>query len=88
MNKQELIKRYNNFLKKEKLTNEQAWVGSGGTLLLLGLRSSTQDIDIGLPKDIFDKIRTRGLPEHIFNDDTIVIEYDDVTDLLIDHGHE
>ena len=88
MNKQELIKRYNNFLKKEKLTNEQAWVGSGGTLLLLGLRDSTQDIDLGVPKDIFDKIRTRGLPEHIFNDDTIVIEYDDVTDLLIDHGHE
>ena len=88
MDKKELTKRYNEFLKKEKLTNKQAWVGAGGTLLLLDLRSSTQDIDLGVPKDIFDKIRSRGLPEHIFNGDTIVIEYDEVIDLHIDHGYE
>jgi hypothetical protein len=69
------------FLKKENLKPKEVWVGSGGTLLMYGLREYTSDIDIDLNKVLFDKFKKRKLPTHIFNGDTLVIEYDDFIDL-------
>lgn len=88
MDKEEFIREYNNFLEEQNLTNEQAWVGAGGTLLLLGLRETTQDIDMGVSKPIFDNIRKKHYPEYKLQDGTIVIKYNRVIDLHLDHGYE
>ena len=89
MDKKELIKRYNEFLKKENLTNQEAWVGSGGTLLLLGIREETNDIDLGVSKDKFKEIRSRNqYKEKTLDDGTVVVAYDSHIDLHLDHGYE
>lgn len=67
MNKQELIKQYGEFLSAHNLTPDQAVVGAGGALCVLGLRGETRDIDIDVPEDIFQRFLNMGLPTHFFN---------------------
>lgn len=81
MNKQQFIKRYQEFLKKEKLTIDDAWIGAGGTLLLLGLKQETNDIDMGVSTELFNKFKKRNYKTHIFNGDTLVIEYNEYIDI-------
>lgn len=66
MNKQELINQYGEFLATYNLTPDQAVVGAGGALCLLGLRDETRDIDIDIPEDIFQRFLDMGLPTHVF----------------------
>ena len=56
MTRDELIKYYNNFLKFERLTNQDAIVGAGGAMVMLGLRESTEDIDMDVPEMVFHRI--------------------------------
>lgn len=66
MNKQELINQYGEFLTDYSLTPNQAVVGAGGVLCLLGLRDETRDIDVDVPEDIFQRFLDIGLPTHVF----------------------
>lgn len=57
MNKKELIKRYKALLEAFKLTPLDVHVSAGGAMLLHGLREETEDIDIGMTKEVFWAIR-------------------------------
>lgn len=81
MDKAEFKQRYFEFLKKENLRPEEALVGSGGTLLMYGLRKETQDIDMDLDRKKFLEFKKRGYKTHIFNDTVLVIEYDAFIDI-------
>lgn len=81
MDKAEFKQRYFEFLEKEKLKPEEALVGSGGTLLMYGLRKETQDIDMDLDRKKFLEFKKRGYKTHIFNDTVLVIEYDSFIDI-------
>jgi hypothetical protein len=59
MNRDEFIKRYFNFLVETGLSSNQVRVGSGGVLLLLNLRSSTQDLDLELTSEVYRDLVSR-----------------------------
>ena len=59
MNKDEFIKRYYNFLMETGLNSNQVRVGSGGVLLLLNLRNSTQDLDLELTFEVYRDLVSR-----------------------------
>lgn len=48
--------KYHNFLKEANVNAKQARVDAGGVLLLLGLRTETQDIDLTVPWSVFDRL--------------------------------
>ena len=84
MTRDELIKYYNNFLKFERLTNQEAIVGAGGAMLMLGLRTSTEDIDMDVPEMVFHRIvikhglETKKISTSCSN---MLAKYDPVIDL-------
>ena len=83
MTRDELIKYYNNFLKFERLTNQDVVVGAGGAMLMLGLRTSTEDIDTGVPESIFHRIVIKHkLPTKVIpSNQHVVAKYDAVIDI-------
>ena len=56
MMRDDLILHYQNFIKFERLTNQDAIVGAGGAMVMLGLRESTEDIDMDVPEMVFHRI--------------------------------
>lgn len=56
MNKSEFIKIYISFLKRYNLAPSDAAVGAGGIMLLLGVRSNTQDMDLSVSQKVYDMI--------------------------------
>ena len=56
MIRDDLILHYQNFIKFERLTNQDAIVGAGGAMVMLGLRESTEDIDMDVPEMVFHRI--------------------------------
>ena len=72
MNKQELIQKYHQFLTVNNLLAEDVVVGAGGVMCLLGLREQTEDIDVDVPKDIFDHFAAGGYPSHMFGDVKVI----------------
>lgn len=81
MNREEFIQRYNNFIEESKLYRLQCPVGAGGTLLLLGLREETSDIDMEIPKKEFEKYKKSGLYELSYFGKTEILKYDEYIDL-------
>lgn len=88
MNKSELIKHYNKFLKEHKLKPEEFIVCSGGACLMYGIRKETNDMDMGVSKEFFDKmLRTDMYTTHTFKGWfptlQVAIEYSDIIDLHV-----
>ncbi len=77
----ELKQRYQLFLKKHVLTPEEAVVGAGGALCVLGLRDQTSDIDLDVPSSVFKRLLGMGFPTHVFNGNVLVIEADEFIDV-------
>ena len=84
MTRDELILHYQNFIKFERLTNQEAIVGAGGAMLMLGLRTSTEDIDMDVPEMVFHRIvikhglKTEKISTSCSN---MLAKYDGVIDL-------
>ena len=84
MTREEMILHYQNFIKFERLTNQEVVVGAGGAMLMLGLREETHDIDIDLPENIFHRIVIKhGITgERIISPtSSIIAKYDALIDL-------
>lgn len=84
MTRNDLILHYQNFIKFERLTNQEAIVGAGGAMVMLGLRESTEDIDMDVPEMVFHRIvikhglETKKISTSCSN---MLAKYDSVIDL-------
>lgn len=75
MDRQELIERYNAFLKREKLQPTEVLVVAGGALTVYGIREQTSDIDVIVPKEVWNIL----VPVNSRKD--FLYPYDEVIDL-------
>lgn len=71
MNRNEFITKYNQVVKMLGSTASRVVVASGGALLMLGLRESTSDLDLDVPKQVFVRFRKPNNVE-IFDGQEIV----------------
>jgi len=62
--KNELKKLYNDYLVRENLQAQDAVVGFGGALVMMGLRKETSDIDLDVTPYFYEVNRRRGYPTH------------------------
>ena len=81
MKKEEFIGRYLQFINETGLKVGDCPVGSGGTMVLLGLREETSDIDLEIPREIFEEYKETGLYEKTYFGDVEVLKYDEYIDL-------
>lgn len=88
MNKFELISKYKKFIKNEKIQPEKALVGAGGSMLMHGLRTSTEDIDLGVEPEVFESLRDRGFEIYTFGENIEVLVYDDFIDVHFNDGED
>lgn len=64
MKKNELKKLYNDYLAREHLQAQDAVVGFGGALVMMGLRKETSDMDLDVTPFFYEVNRRRGYPTH------------------------
>lgn len=88
MNKQDIIKYYNEFLKKNNVKAEDVILGSGGACVMHGIRIETADMDVAVTKVLFDKLmKTNKYNTHTFtgwfNSLQTSLEYSDHIDLHV-----
>ena len=81
--KEQLIKSYFEGCKKINLPTERVVVGAGGVCVLLGIRESTNDIDVDVVKSDFNELLKVGYKSHQIADDYVVLE---VTEHMDVHG--
>ncbi len=81
--KEQLIKSYFEGCKKINLPPERVVVGAGGVCVLLGIRESTNDIDVDVVKSDFNELLKVGYKSHLISDDYVVLE---VTEHMDVHG--
>lgn len=65
MKRNELKKLYNDYLAREHLHAQDAVVGFGGALVMMGLRKETSDIDLDVTPFFYEVNRRRGYPTHV-----------------------
>jgi hypothetical protein len=80
--KNELKKLYNDYLVREHLQAQDAVVGFGGALVMMGLRKETSDMDLDVSPYFFEINRRRGYPMH----DALVGKCIDVNDRISLHA--
>ena len=80
LNKKEFINIYFSFCKKENLNIKDVAVGYGGACLLYGIRKVTNDLDLDVPIEIYNKILKQGFVE---KDSTVgmMFNYNDLISL-------
>lgn len=83
MNRSRFIKEYLSFIKAIDVNAEQAVVGAGGSLLLFGLRTATQDIDVAVLDDLFDTLKKKYKTKTIeVNDEKVeIVIFNSVVDI-------
>lgn len=84
MKREEMIEHYKEFLRKESLSPEEAMLEFGGALLYYGLREETDDMDMGLPQEIYDRIVKQRKLKRVMIEGGISTElakWDDVIDI-------
>jgi len=64
MNRTEYCQTLLDFLKTERIRPTSVHVSHGGSLLLLGLTSESEDIDLTVTRPVWDRFKARGLTEH------------------------
>lgn len=62
MNKQELVRKYQEFLLKFSLSPEEAILGAGAACMMYGLRETINDIDMEIPESLFNHIAAGSPP--------------------------
>ena len=83
LNRKQLIEAYFKGCKKINLPPERVVVGAGGVCVLLGIRESTNDIDVDVVESDFNKLLKVGYKSHQIADDYVVLE---VTEHMDVHG--
>ena len=84
MNKQEFVNTLNTWLEENQINSCDTYVSHGGMLLLVGLRSSTDDIDLTVTKEVWDKFEVTGLyPVVNIGNGTYLMSVTDVIDIRI-----
>ena len=88
MNKEEIIKEYNTFLRKHPMMPKDFILGAGGACVMYGIRNQTSDMDMAIPKVMFDKwVKSGKYKTHYFGT-TLVVAYNANIDLhAIDHNY-
>lgn len=86
MNKQEIVKEYQAFIKKFKLSPEEFVISAGGACVMFGIRDKTDDMDMEISQELFDQfLNSKKYNTHTFQGGfatpTLVIEYNDNIDL-------
>lgn len=83
MDKQELEKRYLNFLSENNLAPERCLLASGGALMMLGLREQSSDLDLDVPREVYDQLLEAGYEETQIDSPCAshLIKYDDFIDV-------
>jgi len=87
MNKQEIIKEYNMFLKKYNLMPCDFILGAGGACLMHGIRTETGDMDMDVSSYFFNTLlSTNKYKTHYFGN-VLVLEYSSKIDLHANTKH-
>lgn len=60
MNKAEFITHLTNWYRENDINPSDCHVSHGGSLLMLGLREETEDIDLTVTKGVWDKLLSEG----------------------------
>lgn len=83
MDKQELEKRYLNFISENNLTADRCLIGAGGALLMMDLREQCGDIDVDVPREVYDQLLEAGYEETRIDSPCAshLIKYDDYIDV-------
>ena len=82
MDKKTFIKTYKDFLRQASLEPEEVRVGAGGTLLMMGLRKVTSDIDAELDAPLFwEMVKTYRLVVQRLEDGIILAAWSQDIDL-------
>ena len=83
LKREKIVELYFKGCEKINLPPERVVVGAGGACVLLGIRESTNDIDVDVVKSDFDELLKVGYKSHLFGDDNVVLE---VTEHMDVHG--
>lgn len=86
MNKVEFKDKIEKFLSEYNIAKCDAYVSHGGTLLLLGMREVTNDIDLTVSKEVWDKFIEDGYPVKIVGGNIEIIEFKGNIDVHCDDG--
>lgn len=81
MNKKDIITEYNAFLKKHKLQPSDFVIGAGGACLMIGLRETTDDMDMGLKQSLYEEMKDSGKYKTSEFHGIIIVEYSKNIDL-------
>jgi hypothetical protein len=86
LNKEALLQEYFRTVALLKLKPFQVILQAGGALVALGIRESTSDLDLAIPRDVFNRLkRTHGDRIYMYGD-VEVLPFTDVADLHIFTG--
>lgn len=66
MEKCKLIQLYREFVSLNQLDPKDVIVGAGSSMVMLGLRGETNDIDITTSSEIFNRFKDAGCPASIY----------------------
>lgn len=83
MDKQELEKRYLNFISENNIAPERCLLASGGALMILDLREQCSDLDLDVPRSVYDQLLEAGYEEIQIDSPCAshLIKYDDFIDV-------
>lgn len=81
MNKSEFITRYNKFISEHKLNPTDVHCSHGGTMLMLGLREETQDMDLTVSRNVWDYFLNKGYAPVIIGDNFYLISVNEYIDI-------
>lgn len=88
MNKNDIVKHYNQFLKDNHIKAKDFIISAGGACVMHGIRNETNDMDMAVPEELFNKLLKSGkYKTHTFtgwfSDLRTSIEYNEYIDLHI-----
>lgn len=89
MEKCKLIQLYREFVSLNQLDPKDVIVGAGGSMVMLGLRGETNDIDITTSSEIFNRFKDAGYPASIYpaTGSNSAIEFVKATEFIDLHTH-
>ena len=84
MNKQEFVETLKSWFEENSVNPSDTYVSHGGALLLIGLRDKTEDIDLTVTREVWEKFESTGLyPVVNLGGGTYLMSVTDVIDIHI-----